>query len=141
LVSKAAQRIVDAQIVEGLVQKYTCLDRPEQLQNWLQEVINNDYKDPANKSERRTKHFQGASISYLSKLEVFNILTSNPTNNEYSITLRPFLYLYFSSNTIQDLRVRFLLTETDFRFLAQDVTRTILHILQPPQQIPNAYKP
>jgi hypothetical protein len=139
--SNASQRIADAQTVEGLVQKYTCLDRPEQLQKWLQEVINNDYRDPVSKSTRSTKRFQGASISYISKLEVFNILTSNKTDNEYSITLRPFLYLYFSSNTIQDLRVRFLLTETDFRFMAQDMTRTILQLMHPPQQLPNAYKP
>ena len=141
--SSTAQRLTDARIVEELVDKYTCLHRPEQLEQWLQKVINEDYRqDSDRQSIRKTKKFYGATVSYLTNAEVFNILTPNNREaDEYSITLRPFLYLYFSSNSIEELKSRFLLVETDFKFMAKDITRTILHLTLPQEYIPAHYKP
>jgi hypothetical protein len=141
--SKSTRRLTDARIVEELVDKYTCLHQPEQLEQWLQKVINEDYLQNTDKgSIRKTKKFYGATVSYLTNAEVFNILTpNNHEADEYSITLRPFLYLYFSSNNIQELKSRFLLVETDFKFMARDITRTILHLTLPQEHIPVHYKP
>jgi hypothetical protein len=137
------RRLTDAQIVEELVDKYTCLHQPEQLEQWLQKVINEDYRQDSDKeSIRKTKRFYGSTVSYLTNAEVFNILTPNNCEaDEYSITLRPFLYLYFSSNNIKELKSRFLLVETDFKFMVKDITRTILHLTLPPEHIPVHYKP
>jgi hypothetical protein len=137
------RRLTDARVVEELVDKYTCLHQPEQLEQWLQKVINEDYRQDTDKeSIRKTKKFYEATVSYLSNAEVFNILTpNNDEADEYSITLRPFLYLYFSSNSIKELKSRFLLVETDFKFMAKDITRTILHLTLPQEHIPAHYKP